>query len=280
MAGKILPPASSRDLFCTHFGDVSRCLTASSLRACDVDVQDSDIFRLCVDEARPSITDRIKGKIPPGLYLRDISEVRTGSDCFHFSKNSSKPANRDNCLSLVGSEWTIAIELPSKFTRDWFYERFQLLIDDISMAEEKKQRRFKVSNPMGIGNDHINTANHLKGLLARGIQVQSHRRDGTILPAAITYDMAAKQFILKTPVRSYFNFVSIEEKVSRSCSSAWGRSSRDALCWRETVGFLPSLRMKLTCYVHVYVLFSLSTSSEWTSWISQNSDPAAIRLDL
>jgi hypothetical protein len=60
------------------------------------------------------MADRAQGKIPPGLYLRDISEVREGSDSFQFAKNSIQPKEPDNCLSLVGSERTISLELPSK----------------------------------------------------------------------------------------------------------------------------------------------------------------------
>ncbi len=60
------------------------------------------------------MAERAQGKIPPGLYLRDISEVREGADAFHFAKNKTPPKEPDNCLSLVGSELTISLELPSK----------------------------------------------------------------------------------------------------------------------------------------------------------------------
>ncbi len=77
-------------------------------------MQDSDIYRICVDAVRPSMAERAQGKIPPGLYLRDISEVREGSESYHFSHNKTPPKESDNCLSLVGSELTISLELPSK----------------------------------------------------------------------------------------------------------------------------------------------------------------------
>lgn len=67
-----------------------------------------------MDSVRPSMAERAQGKIPPGLYLRDISEVREGADSFHFSRNKAPPKDPDNCLSLVGSELTISLELPSK----------------------------------------------------------------------------------------------------------------------------------------------------------------------
>ena len=77
-------------------------------------LQDSDIYRICVDTVRPSMADRAQGKIPAGLYLRDISEVRDGSDAYQFTHNKVPPRESDNCLTLVGSERTIALELPSK----------------------------------------------------------------------------------------------------------------------------------------------------------------------
>ena len=77
-------------------------------------MQDSDIYRICVDSVRPSMAERAQGKIPPGVYLRDIAEIREGAESFHFTENKSPPRNSNNCLSLVGSEKTISLELPSK----------------------------------------------------------------------------------------------------------------------------------------------------------------------
>ena len=50
----------------------------------------------------------------PGLYMRDVAEVRGGSDSFDFKKNSNPPIDPDHCLSLIGSERTISLELPGK----------------------------------------------------------------------------------------------------------------------------------------------------------------------
>ena len=50
----------------------------------------------------------------PGLYMRDIAEVREGFDSFDFKKNTNAPTDPDLCLSLIGSERTISLELPGK----------------------------------------------------------------------------------------------------------------------------------------------------------------------
>jgi hypothetical protein len=80
-----------------------------------------------VDDRRPTLIDRAKGKTSPGLYMRDIAEVRGGDFSYDFQKNVSRPANADLCLSLIGSERTISLELPGKMERDWFLERLQLV---------------------------------------------------------------------------------------------------------------------------------------------------------
>jgi hypothetical protein len=79
-------------------------------------LQDPDILRICVDVARPNQHDRARGKVPPGLYLRDIGEVREGAKAFDFMRNSEPPEEEDfdNCLALIGTERTICLQLPSK----------------------------------------------------------------------------------------------------------------------------------------------------------------------
>lgn len=138
------------------------------------------------------MADRAQGKIPSGLYLRDISEVRDGSDAYQFTHNKSPPRESDNCLTLVGSERTIALELPSKvilllcledqflifsqFTRDWFLTRFRLLTEDILVEQEKKIRRFKFwENSRHLTEMEKSGADHLRTLLETGIQVWCFR---------------------------------------------------------------------------------------------------------
>ena len=76
--------------------------------------QDPDILRICVESTRPSQTEKSKGKIPVGLYLRDIGEVREGANAFDFLKSSDSPEYDAQCLALIGSERAICLQLPSK----------------------------------------------------------------------------------------------------------------------------------------------------------------------
>jgi hypothetical protein len=78
---------------------------------------DSDILRFCVDDSRPTLIDRAKGKMPPGIYMRDIAEVRAGDESFDFRENMFRPADPECCLSLIGTERTLSLELPGKVTR-------------------------------------------------------------------------------------------------------------------------------------------------------------------
>jgi len=161
---------------------------------------DSDIYRICVDAVRPNMADRAQGKIPPGLYLRDISEVREGSDSFQFMKNSIQPKEPDNCLSLVGSERTISLELPSKFTRDWFLARFRLLAEDILVEQEKRMRKYKLwENSKHLSQIELSGVDHLKTLLEGGIQVMHHQRStGKIEQAVLKFDTQSNTLELKS----------------------------------------------------------------------------------
>ncbi len=70
-----------------------------------------------MDVSRPSQLDRSKGKVPPGLYLRDIGEVREGANAYDFIHNSEPPELDDQCLALIGTERTICLQLPSKVSQ-------------------------------------------------------------------------------------------------------------------------------------------------------------------
>lgn len=74
-----------------------------------------------MDVSRPSQTDRSKGKVPPGLYLRDIGEVREGANAYDFIHNAEPPELDDQCLSLIGTERTICLQLPSKVSYTIFF---------------------------------------------------------------------------------------------------------------------------------------------------------------
>lgn len=52
--------------------------------------------------------------------MRDISEVRCGIKALPFLRISPVPSNPDCCLSLIGSERTIAVEFPSQVTATAF----------------------------------------------------------------------------------------------------------------------------------------------------------------
>ena len=78
--------------------------------------QDSDILRLCVDVRRPTLADRAKGKVPPGIYMRDIAVILKGEEAavsFDFADSSSPPRKPEQCLSLIATERAICLELPS-----------------------------------------------------------------------------------------------------------------------------------------------------------------------
>ncbi len=167
------------------------------------------------------MAERAQGKIPPGLYLRDISEVREGSDSFHFTNSLVPPKDPDNCLSLIGSERTVCLELPSKvsfksilnclwsnlcvrfsfasqFTRDWFLARFRLLAEDILVEQEKRLRQYKFwENSKHLNQVELSGVEQLRTMLEGGIQVLHHQRNtGLIEPSVLKFDSKTTTFEL------------------------------------------------------------------------------------
>lgn len=165
---------------------------------------DSDIYRLCIDTYRPTIADRVKGFIPPGVYLRDISEVRAGLDSFHFRKHKKAPVESTHCLSLVASERTVTVEFPSKFTRDWFYERFVLMSNDIISSSEAATRRFRFRQPtLPVDSATRDDVERFRVLLDRGFEVYHHDRSGKVQKAILSFHGDSNCFLLK-PVKAPF----------------------------------------------------------------------------
>ena len=172
---------------------------------------DPDILRICVDIARPSTIDRAKGKVPPGAYLRDVAEVREGAEAYDFRRSTQAPQDDDNCLSLIGTECVLCLELPSKFSRDWFLERFQLIIDDVLTDEEKvtRDKRSLKSTIFGLLHaDEAAAAEQMKGLLLRGIQILHHHPNGRIIRSFIVFDEENSRLVVQPVERSFFIFFS------------------------------------------------------------------------
>lgn len=71
-------------------------------------------MRICIAESRPR--RRPSDSVPTGVYLRDVSEVRPGFNAFDFTAHPDVPQrnDEDKCLSLIGSEGVICVQLPSK----------------------------------------------------------------------------------------------------------------------------------------------------------------------
>lgn len=165
---------------------------------------DSDIYRICAATVRPSMAERAQGKIPPGIYLRDISEIREGSDSFHFLQNKTPPEDPNCCLSLVGSERTISLEFPSKFTRDWFLVRFRLLAEDILVEQERLNRKYKIwENYRQLNSVEIQYVSQLQALLDRGIQVSHHQLSGKIVDGVIRYEADTNTLVLYTQIPGF-----------------------------------------------------------------------------
>ena len=162
-------------------------------------------MRICCDATRPSIDQRNKGFVPPGLYIRDIAEVRAGDRSYDFQNSSQPPAESKCCLSLIGSERSISIEYPSEFTRDWFLERLKLIQEDVMSVEEKEERnRIMATKVRPLTPLEIESARRLIGVLRRGIQIKVHHPSAKIYDAMLAYDSAKDAFIVTPATTTLF----------------------------------------------------------------------------
>lgn len=169
---------------------------------------DADVLRFCCEFTRPTLTDRAKGKVAYGLYLRDIAEVREGAEAYDFRRNPSPPApdEEDKCLSLIGTECCLCLQFPTKFTRDWFLERFQLIIDDVLTEQEKILRRgrnLKTWLFASLNEEQLFSAEQMRSLLLRGIQILHHHPNGSVIRSYIVYDEENKRLLVQ-PVKTYW----------------------------------------------------------------------------
>lgn len=74
-----------------------------------------------------------------GLYLRDISEIRAGTDSNTFAqlKSQGVAPSPDKCFSLIGTERTIDVEMPTANSCANVVARFQLLLKALTTSTSK-----------------------------------------------------------------------------------------------------------------------------------------------
>lgn len=195
------------------------------------------MYRICLAATRPTVAERLAGKIPPGLYLRDICEIRPGPDSVNFNRNHKKPTDADHCLSLIGTEKTYSIEFPSKFSRDWFHKRFILLVDDVLSPEERSAKRFRLwAQVSEITQAEIVQANRMMQLLQRGIRVLQHCHTGECREGVLRYQREDKQLTLISDPTSSSNSENrnrnsnnISSSSSSSIFSFWSRKVTETI---------------------------------------------------
>jgi len=114
-------------------------------------------------------------------------------------------------------ERTISLEMPDKFARDWFLERFRLLMTDIMSESENLIRKYKpwyynTRNTLPMDNKALDQIYVLKRLLIKGIEVVHHQFDGTITKSVFKYIESNGLIELKTSYVNMFGFVSYSYK--------------------------------------------------------------------
>jgi hypothetical protein len=97
-----------------------------------------------------------------------------------------------------------------QFSRDWFFERFQLVIDDVLTEMEKTLRAKLKWTLQGRGSvDGQRSAasmTQLKELLSRGLQVLHHHPNGRIIQSYIIFNEAINRITIQPMESSIFDF--------------------------------------------------------------------------
>lgn len=177
-----------------------------------------EIYRLCCDAFRPSIAQKSQGFVPRGLYLRDVSEIRDGTDVHPFS-GDKQPPDPECCLSMIGTEGTLSLELPSQYTRDWFISRFRLIAEDILTNEERRQRRFKVwESVKALGDEDNRSVRNIESTLTRGVEMDLHDKTGVVDKVMLEYSRSTNSLSIKKKSKKYFGLFTkdVEIKIKMS----------------------------------------------------------------
>lgn len=156
----------------------------------------SEKLRIFIDKSRPSVIQKIQGKISSGIYLRDISDIRKGFLNF-LTNREDHDENEKQYLTIISSESTACLEFPSEFLRDWFFDRFLILFDQILSRDEKRER-LKTSflyNPLKlilltsvgaleedyVRSPDVKSAHRCRNALLTGFQVLHHDKQTQIV---------------------------------------------------------------------------------------------------
>lgn len=168
---------------------------------------DPEILRVCVDKARPNLRDKAKGRIPPGVYLRDIALVQRGVAAHAFKTRAIQPPDEDpnTCFTLIGTEMAISMQLPSAYAQEWFADRFDLIIADVLTEEERTTRAKHIGGYREPQHDR-EVSEQMEVLLQRGVQVLHHNVEGRIQNSVLVFENNTNRLTLQAAERSFFGF--------------------------------------------------------------------------
>lgn len=97
----------------------------------------------------------------------------------------------------------------SQFSRDWFLERFKLIIDDV-LTELEKSLRAKIAwtltsdTSMDVEGGASTVSAQMRALLERGLQVLHHHPSGRIIRSYISFSEASQSITIQPMERSFF----------------------------------------------------------------------------
>jgi hypothetical protein len=119
-----------------------------------------------------------------GLFIRDIAEVRSGSDAFHFGSRRGSPDLNRLCLTLVGSEKSYSLRLPSKNARDWLLGHLNRLIQEVTPESTYALHELRGGvvgeRPLFVAEPHF-TIEDAIATFQRGVEVKHQTENGSAM---------------------------------------------------------------------------------------------------
>jgi hypothetical protein len=72
------------------------------------------LSRICIEDRKADRQSILKGKVPGGICLRDISELRLGFNSFNFKHTDPAKKEVDCCFAIIGTERSLCMITPTK----------------------------------------------------------------------------------------------------------------------------------------------------------------------
>lgn len=175
---------------------------------------ENKLLRICIEDKKTDRTAILKGMVPNGICLRDISELRLGTNAFNFKHLDPTKKEEDCCFSIIGTERTLCMITPTKYSRDQFLRCLNLVINhNLTEVEKLFRERSKLMryDMEGVRAVQTTIAAFRKIISVDrhgaegGVHVLHHNSQGKIVPSKFWFSPNDRLFHLVPEATSMFS---------------------------------------------------------------------------